>query len=189
VARSLEGLFKKFGDTTDNLTESTFHTAIEGLNLLDELSVTGVRKDIIEKPPIRMLVVDDEPIARRAVTTALQVTFPRPTNAGSAEEALKLAHDQTFDVVFMDVCMPGKDGYEACLAIRETALNGSTPVVFVTGRSDDEFRTRAFECGGTDYVAKPFIFSEINLKALTLALRSRLVKDQNANASETAAPI
>jgi DNA-binding response OmpR family regulator len=56
----------------------------------------------------------------------------------------------------------------------------------VTNHSDDEFRAKAKDCGATDYVVKPFIFAEITLKALTIALRGRLVKAKKAAAQTQA---
>lgn len=174
VSRSLEGLFKKFAENPKNITETSLRTATAGLELLKDLCKPGVRQDLAHQPPIRLLVVDDEPLARRALTGALQMSFSKPLTAESAEEALKLAEEHEFDVIFMDICLPGMDGFAACSKIHETFRNRITPVLFVTSLSDEEFRARAAMCGGSDFVVKPFIFMEINLKALTIALRGRL---------------
>src|SRR2546426_10695632 len=78
------------------------------------------------------------------------------------------------EVVFLDVQMPGMDGFELCSKIRETQLNRSTPVVFVTGMNDFQSRANSIPAGGDDVIAKPFLTFEITVKAMTLALRGRL---------------
>jgi CheY-like chemotaxis protein len=177
VSRSLEGLFNKLVANPRSLADSSLATVTAGMELLQDMCAVPVRADLADKPPIRFLVVDDEPLARRALTGALQMAFPRPASVETGEAALALAREQEFDLVFMDVCMPGMDGFTACSKIHETPHNHSTPVVFVTSHSDQEFRARAVTCGGYDFVAKPFVFAEIGLKALTIALRSRMQKE------------
>jgi len=87
---------------------------------------------------------------------------------------LALAVGERYDVIFLDLQMPGMDGFETCSKIREAGCNQETPVVFVTGRTDYAARAEALRTPGTDLVEKPFLTAEINLKALTFALRGRL---------------
>ena len=186
---ALEGLFKKFVANPKNATASALDSAVSGLEMLNELCAGGVKPNLAEDPPMRILVVDDEPLARRAVLGALQMAFARPDSTESGETALALAAEKEFDVVFMDVCMPGMDGFTTCTRIRETPLNRATPVVFVTSYSDEPFRTQAVNCGGNDFVVKPFAFAEITVKALTFALRGRLSKLKNPEPPKTNPPI
>jgi CheY-like chemotaxis protein len=86
----------------------------------------------------------------------------------------------------MDVQMPGMDGFEACSRIRQSGTNVSTPVVFVTGSKDPKSRARACSSGANDFVEKPFLTSEITLKALSFALRTRL-QTADRNSAELAA--
>jgi len=94
------------------------------------------------------------------------------------EAALTRAIEEQFDVVFLDLEMPGMNGFETCSKIRETRLNQSTPIVFVTSHGDSSDPAEMNRSGGTDLVGKPFLTSEINLKALTYALRTRLQSPQ-----------
>ncbi len=184
---ALEGLVKKLKDNSKKATASALRTAGAGLDLLQDLCAPGVRPDLASNPPIRILVVDDEPLARRALTGALQMAFPRPVGAESGEAALGLATEKEFDLVFLDVLMPVMDGFAVCSKIHETVPNRSTPVVFVTALSDEEFRAHSIRCGGSDYVVKPFVFMEITVKALTFALRGRLEKSGMARSGNPAA--
>jgi CheY-like chemotaxis protein len=87
-----------------------------------------------------------------------------------------LAAEKTFDVIFLDVEMPGMDGFKVCARIHEIEPNRATPVVFVTSHTDFKSRAQSARCGGSDFVVKPFLFVEITVKALTFALRNRLQK-------------
>jgi response regulator RpfG family c-di-GMP phosphodiesterase len=74
----------------------------------------------------------------------------------------------------MDIVMPGIDGLEACAQIHKGEKNKSTPVVFVTVRSDFHTRAQSTLAGGTDLLAKPFLMFEITVKALMFSMRKRL---------------
>ena len=184
---ALEGLLKKLKDDSKRATASALRTAAAGVDLLQDLCVPGLRPDLASNPPVRILVVDDEPVARRAITGAMQMAFPRPVGADSGETAVGLAVEKEFDLVFLDVCMPVMDGFTVCSKIHETTLNRSTPVVFITSRSDEGFRAQSALCGGSDYVVKPFVFMEITVKALTFVLRGRLEKLRKPPAGSTTA--
>ncbi len=173
---ALEGLLRKLLQNPHNITESTLLTLANGVELFDDLCALKSPANLLTEPAIRMLVVDDDPIARRAVVGALQMAFKKPESAESGEAALRLANTRCYDVIFLDIIMPGMDGFEVCSKIRATGLNNQTPVVFVTGQNDFQARTRMSEIGGNDFVGKPFLNAEITVKALTFVLRSRLAK-------------
>jgi CheY-like chemotaxis protein len=176
LSTALQGLLRKLLEEPKNATPSTLVTLAAGVDLLHEVCDARLRADLITNPPIRMLVVDDDPIARRAIAGALQMAFEKPEAAESGEAALAAAAARPFDLIFMDVQMPGMDGFTACAKLHETGLNRKTPVVFVTGRSDAEARTQMSRSGGSDLVSKPFLKSEITVKALTFVLRGRIEK-------------
>ncbi len=184
---ALEGLSRKLKDDPRKTTVSTLGTAAMGLELLKDLCAPGVKADLSSNPPIRILVVDDEPLARRALTGALQMAFSRPDGAESGETAVGIAAEKEFDLVFLDVCMPVMDGFTACAKIHETVPNRCTPVVFVTSHSDEAFRAQSERCGARDFVAKPFVFMEIPVKALTYVLRARLEKMKMTRSADGAA--
>ena len=176
LSAALQGLLRKLLENPKNATPSTLVTLAAGVDLLHDLCDAGLRSDLITNPPIRMLVVDDDPISRRAVACALQMAFEKPEAAASGEAALAAAAARPFDLIFMDIQMPGMDGFTACAKLHETLLNRTTPVVFVTGRSDFDARAQMSRSGGCDLVSKPFLKSEITVKALTFALRGRIEK-------------
>jgi CheY-like chemotaxis protein len=171
---ALEGLFRKLLENTKFSTPSALATIAAGVELLKDLCVPGMKADLALNPPIRMLVVDDDLVARRVLVGALQTVFEKPESVEDGESALALTMKKTFDVIFLDVQMPGMDGFEVCAKIRENIANHATPVVFVTGHGEFDARVRMSRNGGDDLVGKPFLTSEITVKVFTFALRNRL---------------
>jgi CheY-like chemotaxis protein len=180
LCAALEGLLTKMLGNPKNCTSSTILTVATAVDLLIELCVPAVRPDLATNPAVRLLAVDDDPVARRAITSALQMTFEKPESVDSGESALVLAREKSFDAIFLDVEMPGMDGFDSCLRIRETELNRTTPVVFVTCHSDFKARSQSAISGGSDLMGKPFLPAEIRVKALTFVLRGRLQKSRTA---------
>ena len=174
MSAALEGLFRKMLQNPKHSTPSALVTMAAAVDLLNDLCVPGMKADLAINPPIHMLVVDDDLVARRALVGALQTAFQKPESAENGEAALALALEKPFDVIFLDVIMPGMDGFEVCSKIRDTVPNRATPVVFVTGQSDFDARAQMSRNGGNDLMGKPFLTSEITVKALTFALRGRL---------------
>ena len=125
-------------------------------------------------PEARVLVVDDEANIVELLSVSLKFQGFEVATASNGAQALDRAREARPDAVILDVMMPGMDGFETCAKIRETALNRATPVVFVTSLGDFDVRAKAGSNGGDDLMGKPFLTSEINVKALTFALRGRL---------------
>jgi two-component system LytT family response regulator len=101
----------------------------------------------------RVLVVDDEPLARERVTQFVQLVAPdaEVRGAGDGEAAIKVIRAWSPDVVFLDIQMPGRDGFEVLGALAPHAM---PPTVFVTAY--DRHAIRAFEVAAVDYLLKPF---------------------------------
>jgi CheY-like chemotaxis protein len=174
LSTALEGLLRKMLEDSKHATPSALVTVATAVDLLNDLCMPGMKTDLAINPPIHMLVVDDDLVARRALVGALQTVFEKPESAENGVAALALALKKPFDVIFLDVVMPGMDGFEVCTKIRETILNRTTPVVFVTRLSGFDTRCKSSLSGGSDLMRKPFLTSEITVKALTFALRGRL---------------
>jgi CheY-like chemotaxis protein len=174
IASAMEGLLKKFLENTSHLTSATIEAVATASDLLLELCTAEASPDLATNPPIRTLVVDDDPISLRAMSSALQMRFEKPDSASDGKSGLALATEKLFDVIFLDVQMPGLDGFEVCTRIRESTVNSRTPVVFVTNHESGAFRAKSELCGGNDFLTKPCFSSELNVKALAFALRARL---------------
>jgi CheY-like chemotaxis protein len=194
LAVALEGLVKQLSDKERNVTPSTLRTVASAVDLLEALSVRGIKPDLMSEPPIRFLAVDDDSLSRHAVSFALKKALNKPDLAENGEAALALVSHIKYDAIFLDVQMPGMNGFEVCSKIHGTELNRTTPVVFVTCQSDFDARAKSTLSGGIDLIGKPFLTFEITVKALTLALRGRLnpraeataARQENGKAIETA---
>jgi CheY-like chemotaxis protein len=171
---ALEGLLKRLSTKPADFSSSLVRTMAGALDLVEHLCRVRVKPDLVSEPPVRLLAVDDDPINRRALSLALAKLFDVPDLAPDGQTALSLAGGRKYDVIFLDVEMPGMDGYELCIKIHETELNRTTPVVFVTRHSDFASRAKSTLNGGYSHLGKPFLVFEVILKAITLVLQSRI---------------
>ncbi len=173
MADALEALLKELYEKPKNITASTLRTvasAIDFLGILFERGVQGEQEHI----PANILVVDDEAISRRAVTYALEKAKLKSVNVEDPLEAHNLLSQKPFDLIFLDVDMPRMNGFELCAKLRTLPAHKKTPVVFVTSLNDFESRASSTMSGGNDFIAKPFLFIELAVKALVYVLRGRL---------------
>ena len=173
IASAVEVLLKELYEKPKNINASTLRTVAHSMDFIAELLNRGTDGDFINPAGINILVVDDEILSRRAVTYALEKAGIKPVSVEDAQMALTLANEKVFDCIFLDVQMPGMDGFEVCTKIRALSVNKATPVVFVTSLTDFKSRARSSLSGGTDFIAKPFMFIELSVKALTYVLRGR----------------
>ena len=173
LGSALESMLKKLLERPKSWTPSNVQAAAAALELLLDVCRTGANPDL-PQPPVQLLVVDDDPVARRAISGTLQLAFGRPDSAESGEAALRLAREKAFDLIFLDVRMPGMDGFAACSRIHQTQRNHLTPVVFVTRYDDVDSRAKAAASGGCGFVPKQVLASQLKLVALSFILRSRL---------------
>ena len=101
-----------------------------------------------------ILVVDDHEEIRHSVTRYLEKNGLRATGAKSAAEMDERLHEDTFDLIVLDIMMPGEDGLAACARLRRERRN--TPILMLTALGDDDDRIRGLETGADDYISKPF---------------------------------
>ncbi|WP_254978998.1 response regulator transcription factor [Cyanobium sp. ATX 6A2] len=106
--------------------------------------------------PIRLLLVDDEPGLRTAVTAYLEDEGFAVTTAADGEEGWQKAQDLLPDVVISDVMMPRCDGYGLLKKLRADERLGGTPVIFLTAKGMTADRIAGFQAGCDDYIPKPF---------------------------------
>ena len=174
LAAALEALLKELYENPKNINSSTLRTVASAVDFLGFLFERGTRSDKQEIPSARILVVDDEAISRRAIIYSLEKAQLQSISVEDPNAAFKLLSENQFDLVFLDVDMPGMTGYELCTRLRNLPLHTKTPVVFITGLSDFDNRTSSMMAGGNDFIAKPFLFIELTVKALIHVLRGKL---------------
>jgi DNA-binding response OmpR family regulator len=174
MSAALEALLKELYEKPKNINPSTLRTVATAVDFLGVLFELSTQPEKQEMPPANILVVDDEAISRRAIVYALEKAQLQSVNVEDPNAAFKLLSENPFDLVFLDVDMPGMTGFELCTKLRTLPGHKKTPVVFVTVLTDFDNRTSSMMAGGNDFIAKPFLFIELTVKALIHVLRSKL---------------
>jgi CheY-like chemotaxis protein len=170
----LEELLNELNAKPKKVNLSTLRTVAQAVDFLEVLlEHAGPSCDPIIASPL-ILVLDDDSISRETICTALEKVDLRAVSLGDSGVALKLLEENRFDLVFLDVEMPGLKGYEVCQKLRATTANAKTPVVFVTALTDFETRAQSALSGGTDVIAKPIVLIELAVKAMIHLLRAQL---------------
>jgi DNA-binding response OmpR family regulator len=173
LAAAFEVLLKELCEKPKNISASILHTVAAAVDFLDYLFKHGTQPDKQEIPRASILVVDDEALACRTITYALRKAQLQSISVEDPHAAFKLLSENKFDLVFLDVDMPGMTGYELCNKLRSLPMHKKTPVVFVTRLDDFSNRTKAMVAGGNDFIGKPFLFIELTVKALIHVLRGK----------------
>jgi two-component system response regulator QseB len=105
---------------------------------------------------MNILFIEDDPMNRRVVKDMLDVAGATMAEAGLAEEGLARIEYESFDVILMDLRMPGMDGLEAIRRIRARGdAKGELPVIVITADSGADLRERCMEAGADDVLFKP----------------------------------
>jgi len=108
---------------------------------------------------ISVLVVDDEPALRKVIRASLTASGFQVEECGTGQDALGVVQQRPFDLVLLDVNLPGMGGVEICRKIRAVAPRAG--ILMVTVRDAEEDKVSALEAGADDYVTKPFRFREL----------------------------
>lgn len=120
----------------------------------------------------RILLVEDDKQIREIIRDYFEGKSPsyEVICATDGLEGLRLFHEKEFDLVLLDVMLPGRNGFSLMKEIRQTS---DIPVIFITARTMEEDRLYGYELGCDDYVCKPFSFAELYAKVTALLKRSK----------------
>jgi two-component system, OmpR family, response regulator ResD len=118
---------------------------------------------------VKILLVDDEERIRRLLKMYLERENYLIDEAENGNQALSKALANDYDVILLDLMMPGKDGIEVCRELREKK---ATPVIMLTAKGEEVNRVQGFEVGTDDYIVKPFSPREVVLRVKALLRRS-----------------
>ncbi|WP_312098628.1 response regulator transcription factor [Niallia sp.] len=131
---------------------------------------------------MKILVVDDEERIRRLLKMYLEREEFIVEEAEDGVSALSKALNTDYDVILLDLMMPGKDGMEVCKELREKK---TTPVIMLTAKGEEVNRVQGFEVGTDDYIVKPFSPREVVLRVKALLRRSTTTTfEQSDNTSK-----
>lgn len=126
---------------------------------------------------MKVLLVEDEKLIRMFIKEYFHKQEAEVVEACDGYEALTLL-DESFDIVLLDIMMPGIDGYEVCKLIRQKS---EVPILFISALSEDENKLKGYELGADDFISKPFTPSLLYAKCHALLKR---LKKQSSRLEE-----
>jgi two-component system sensor histidine kinase/response regulator len=127
-----------------------------------------------------LLVVDDDRLARQTMDVFLTREGYEVRCAPNGETALKLAGEDSPELILLDIRMPDMDGFEVCRRLKEDPQTGHIPVIFISGLEDVADKVKGFEVGGVDYITKSFQREEVLARVETHLAFRRLQKQIEA---------
>jgi DNA-binding response OmpR family regulator len=123
----------------------------------------------LEKTPMRILIIEDEPQLARHVSRAISRNGHDPAVSHNGEEGLRLALQQSADLIILDLNLPGMDGLSVLAKLREA--KSPARVLVLTARGELENRIKGLKAGADDYLAKPFSMDELVARVEALGRR------------------
>ena len=122
--------------------------------------------------PMRLLIVEDEAAIRTGLMDVFVYHGYQVDQADNGTLGLSKALSGQFDLILLDVMLPGMDGFEICNRIREQ--DRDQPIIMLTARTSDEDIIQGLSLGADDYVAKPFSVAQLVLRVQAVLRRSRI---------------
>jgi CheY-like chemotaxis protein len=166
LSSALEAMLFELEDKPATITDSNRHTIAAAIAQLSEQLNQGGTLDKSPSAAMKVLAVDDDAVSSRAVVLALSRANLAATSVSDPFDALKRLEETPYDLVLLDINMPGMDGLALCEQMRRMPLHKKTPVIFVTSQADFKTRARSVLSGGNDLIAKPIMATELCVKAL-----------------------
>jgi DNA-binding response OmpR family regulator len=120
---------------------------------------------------MRILIVEDEPKVAAALKEGLEVEGYQVTLAQTGEEGFFHASARAFELIVLDIMLPGRDGLEVLSTLRRQ--DSTTPVLLLTARDSIEDRVLGLNAGADDYLVKPFAFEELSARIRALLRRNK----------------
>lgn len=118
-----------------------------------------------------VLVVEDDESIRLALEENLKFEGYEVTTAGDGTTGLSLATEKPFDLMLLDIMLPGASGYDICRKVRDAG--NQTPIIMLTARGEEFDKLHGFEMGADDYVTKPFSIKELLARIRAILLRGK----------------
>ncbi|MBD3265975.1 response regulator [bacterium] len=120
----------------------------------------------------RILIVEDEPDMRRGLEDNLAFEGFETVSSGNGKEGLRLALKEPFDLIILDLMLPGMDGMDVCREIKQSGK--SIPIVMLTARGSEGDKLNGFDVGADDYITKPFSLKELLARVKAILRRTQV---------------
>jgi CheY-like chemotaxis protein len=174
ISRSLSDSLQDLLANPETLRPATIRTFSAALDLLGKLLEPAVFARGKSPSPTHVLAIDDDADLLATVDASLQLAQIQMHACGSGEEGLTAAETRKFDLVLVDVTLPGMDGTMFCSRIRTRPNYRKTPVIFLTVSDTLDKRAATSLSGGSDFIGKPFNIFDLALKAQTWTVKHQL---------------
>ena len=126
--------------------------------------------------PKKILLVDDEPLILKGLKYSLEQDGYVTDSAMDGEEALTKFFDGHYDLILLDVMLPGVDGIEVCQRVRERS---NVPIIMLTAKGEDMDKILGLEYGADDYMTKPFNILEVKARIKTIFRRTAMMQKES----------
>src|SRR5262245_13627274 len=134
-------------------------------------------------PPSQVLLVEDDPRMPEVLAALLMDDHISLEAAKEGTEALQLAKERHFDLILLDLGLPGINGFDLLRQLKQTPETNSIPVIVLTAWNSTKDKLRGFELGAVDYLTKPFESAELRAR-LCSALRTKRLQDELTQANQ-----
>ena len=129
-----------------------------------------------------ILIVDDNPEIREIIQILLTGEGFQVHEAANGTQALSQLKENIFDLIILDIMMPGLNGYQTCVEMRKLT---NAPILFLSARTKESDKTLGFSSGGDDYLAKPFSYNELISRSKALIRRYQVYKGKNESGNQS----
>jgi len=173
LGAAIEGLLQDLASRPEAPEAAHIRTLTQATDLITRLLEPGHLDRAPGKPYPRVLAVDDDADLLQTLTTSLEMAHLNTTTCADGYAAQALVEKSDFDLLLLDINMPGLDGPTLCGQIRENDRYRKTPVIFLTAANTLDHRAQASLSGGNDFLPKPFNTAELTVKAETWIWKNR----------------
>ncbi len=170
---ALEALLQLCWEQPKGVTASTQVTLLQALDLLEHLAKVDTGTNLLDNPPVCILVMACDPLANQAIVHALGKGLLAYEAIEEPILAAQALNHKRYDLILLDVAVPQIDGLEFASHIQRTVHNEKTAVLYLTNIRDFENRVSAKTSNGQDLIVLPFSFIELTVKILCLIFRSK----------------
>ncbi len=174
MATAFEALLFELVGKPSAISPSVLRTIAATVDFLALLFDRAREADTEVPLSAQALVVDDDALSNRLMVSALHRAHLQTRSTDNPLVALQWLKETRFDLVLLDIEMPGMDGFELCRQLRKLPGYEKTPVIYVTSHSDFDHRTKSVLSGGNDLISKPVFPMDLAVKAVALLLKRQV---------------
>jgi len=189
LASALEAMLMELQANPRKITQSVLRTIASAVDLMDKLFDRFSDSEPEKCVSGRVLAVDDDRVCNQVVMLTLRHAGLEPRTTEDPRAALQWMHEERYDLILLDIEMPGMDGFELCRSVRALPGYRQTPVVFISSHTGFDKVSKVALAGGNDLIAKPVFPLELAVKCVVHLIGSRLPAPAPRPAASAPVPV